>query len=461
MITFTGKYTAAKIMIGEVEETCAAQITELVNHPAFTEPVAIMPDTHAGAGSVIGFTMPLGSKVVPNTIGVDIGCGMLSFPLDDGVMDTTKREQLDEAVREAIPFGFNVNEKDIYNMEKAFPWSSVSRENQIFCLAFNGMFGTKMKPTAYNYEWFEKKCEQIHADLGRSTASIGSLGGGNHFIEIGKSASTGKFWLTIHTGSRQFGLQICKYWQNTPTAKKKHESLTKFNEGIKHIKAMYIGKSDRQKIPGAINRLRSELGINNKVARGLDYIEGEDMQGYLADMIFAQAYAAENRQCIANKIADILGTTRILGSKIPVNYSYIETVHNYIDFKDFVIRKGAISAHKDEIMVIPFNMEDGILICKGRGNEEWNNSAPHGAGRIRSRAQAKIEFSSSIAEKRMKAKGIFTSAVPVDEVKEAYKDPKIIEEAIKPTVEIMDRIIPVMNLKDNDSTMDRKKRRKK
>lgn len=449
MITFTGKYTTAKVMIDEIEETCAAQITELINHPAFTEPVAIMPDTHAGAGSVIGFTMPLADKVVPNTIGVDIGCGMLSFPLTDEMINDVELEWLDKTIRETIPFGFEVNKRITYNMERSFPWGSASRENQIFCLAFNNMFNAEMKPTVYNYEWFEKKCDQIGANLNRSIASIGSLGGGNHFIEIGKSANTGKFWLTIHTGSRQFGLQICKYWQNTNTEKDRHKALVKFNEGIKHIKATHTSKSDRQKIPTAISKLRSELGINNKVAKGLDYIEGEDMQGYLIDMIFAQAYAAENRHRIANVVADILRPPTPNYIETVRNY-YIETVHNYIDFKDFVIRKGAISAHRNDTMIIPFNMEDGLLVCKGRGNEEWNNSAPHGAGRLESRAQAKIKFSSSVAKERMEAKGIFTSAVPTDEVKEAYKDPKVIEKAIEPTAEIIDRIVPIMNMKDDD-----------
>jgi len=182
------------------------------------------------------------------------------------------------------------------------------------------------------------------------------------------------------------------------------------------------------------------------VARGLDYIEGKDMEVYLTDMIFAQAYATENRRTILKNIWKIF---EMPNTKLDMPES-IESIHNYIDFKDFTIRKGAISAHKGEIVIIPFNMEDGILICEGLGNEKWNNSAPHGAGRIKSRAQAKIEFSADIAKSRMESKGIFTSVVPVDEVKEAYKDPKVIEEAIKPTVKIIDRLTPIMNLKADD-----------
>jgi len=267
----------------------------------------------------------------------------------------------------------------------------------------------------------------------------------NHFIEIGKSKNTGDFWLTIHTGSRQFGSQICKYWQNTPTKNKIEEAKLKFKSELEIIKST-IPREKRKEIPHIIEGLKTKFGLDNKMAKGLDYIEGRDMQGYLADMIFAQAYAVENRRTILKRIWKIFEAPNTV---LPEPEA-IESIHNYIDFKDFMIRKGAISAHKDEIMIIPFNMEDGILICKGLGNEEWNNSAPHGAGRIKSRSQAKRELSPDPAKKRMEAKGIFTSVIPVDEIKEVYKDSKIIEKAIKPTVKIIDRLIPIMNLKAGD-----------
>ena len=220
------------------------------------------------------------------------------------------------------------------------------------------------------------------------------------------------------------------------------EKALKFERGLAEIKHDFSLKG--VEIGKAIKKLKADLGMSNKVAKALDYIEGEDMQGYLTDMIFAQAYAAENRRLISIQIIDAFNQPT--ASHVDV-ISSIETVHNYIDFNDFVIRKGAISAHAGELMIIPFNMEDGILFCVGKGNEEWNQSAPHGAGRVASRAQAKKDFSSEVAKKRMEEKGIYTSAVPVDEVKEAYKDPKIIEEAIEPTATILDRIKPVINLK--------------
>lgn len=197
-----------------------------------------------------------------------------------------------------------------------------------------------------------------------------------------------------------------------------------------------------EKISKAIKKLRADLDMNNKVAKHLSYIEGEDMQGYLTDMIFCQVYAQENRWIIATEIMRVFDTD--------CHPTKIETVHNYINFEDFIIRKGAVSAHKDEIFILPFNMEDGLLVCKGKGNKEWNYSAPHGAGRIGSRTEAKAKFSSEVAKARMEDKGIYTSYVPVDEVKEAYKDPKVIEEAIEPTAEIIDRVIPIMNMKDGE-----------
>ena len=295
-----------------------------------------------------------------------------------------------------------------------------------------------MEPTFYDYKWFEEKCNQIGMNVKRAVNSIGTLGGGNHFIEVGKSEGTGNTCITIHCGSRQFGSKVCEYWQNAPARRKQASIKAEFDVGLKKIKSTLKGVE----IKKAIDRLRSDLGMNNKMAKGLSYLEGEDMQGYLADMIFCQIYAHENRRVIAAEIVKALNAN--------IRPIEIETVHNYIDFNDLVIRKGAVSAHEGEIFILPFNMEDGILLCKGKGNEEWNNSAPHGAGRFMSRRKAKEKCSAEVARERMEAKGIYASVIPVDEVKEAYKDPKIIEDAIEPTAEIIDRIIPIMTMKEDD-----------
>lgn len=443
MIQFNGKYTSAKVMIDDIDKETQSQIIGMINNSAFENPVSIMPDTHAGAGSVIGFTMPLTDKVIPNIVGVDINCGMLMFSLPVDI--DIDREKLDKDVRTVVPFGKEVRKTPIYNMEKVFPWDKVSQLSIQFCHFYNKKFGTKMQPAFYGYKWFEDKCNQIGMDVKRAVNSIGTLGGGNHFIEVGKSKNTGQLHVTIHTGSRQLGLKICKYWQDTPTRKKMEQKQEDFKKGLVEIKATLKGKS----ISKAIKKLRAELGIDNKVDKGLEYLTGEDMYGYLTDMIFCQVYAQENRRMISSEILKALNTFTI---------QHIETIHNYISFNDFVIRKGAVSAHKGEVFILPFNMEDGILICEGKGNSEWNNSAPHGAGRLYSRTAAKKKFSGEVAKERMAAKGIYTSTVPVDEVKEAYKDPKIIENAIGPTAEIIDRIKPILNMKENDVKESRKKR---
>ncbi len=432
MIQFNGKYTSAKVMIDDIDDVTQSQIIGMINNPAFENPVSIMPDTHAGKGSVIGFTMPLTDKVIPNIVGVDINCGMLMVSFDTYV----DKKKLDKQIRAVVPFGKEVRKAPVYNMETNFPWHQANKLSIICMAKLNQKFGTSVKPTVYDYKWFEAKCNDIGMNVKRAINSIGTLGGGNHFIEFGKSKESGKQFFTIHTGSRQFGLKICDYWQHTPTRKKQEAKQVEFTKGLADIKATLRGKA----ISKAIKKLKADLGLNNKVDKGLEYLTGEDMYGYLTDMIFCQVYAQENRRMIAYQIQKILNIKFI---------DEIETMHNYISFNDFVIRKGAVSAHKDEVFILPFNMEDGTLICKGKGNSEWNNSAPHGAGRLFSRSQAKKKFSAEIAGERMAAKGIYTSAVPVDEVKEAYKDPMIIENAISPTAEIIDRIKPILNMKEN------------
>ncbi len=440
MITFEGKYTTADVMGDKIDEKCSAQITELINHPAFTNHSVVMPDYHLGVGSVIGFTMPMPDKLVPNTIGKDMDCGLLANNLGKIDANLLRLDAIDRIIRKFIPFGFNVKHKAAYDMEKAFPFAAVQRTSIMFWRAFNKRFGTDYRPPskAYTYKWFEMRCSSIGMNVDRAVKSLGTLGGGNHFIELGHHLS-GDLWATVHSGSRQLGSKMCDYWQKRPAERKTMELKTAYGLGIRNIKEKYKGEEIGQQI----KKLRAELGLDDKmVTKAMSYIEGEDMYGYLIDMIFAHHYARENRRIMMNRIRNVLGAAAPIDS--------IETTHNYIDFRDFVIRKGAVSAHKGERILIPFNMEDGILICEGKGNPDWNNSAPHGAGRMFSRSEAKKKFSSENAMKRMHNSGIYTSVVPADEVKEAYKNPQIIIEAIKPTVKIIGRIKPIMNLKDED-----------
>jgi tRNA-splicing ligase RtcB (3'-phosphate/5'-hydroxy nucleic acid ligase) len=441
MIEFTGKYGSAKVMIDHIDEETSSQITSFVNHPAFTNKIAIMPDTHAGKGAVIGFTMPLGDKIVPSTVGVDGNCGMLTHIFDVKEL-TISRGSLDKLIREAVPFGKEVRAKAYRASEKKDTlWRGSSNRNLRFCMEFYRRFGVTITPTRYDYEWFEQKCKDIRMDVKRALCSLGTLGGGNHFIEIGKLESTGNIGVTVHSGSRQLGKCICDYWSAAPARKMREDAKALFDVGLAKIKQDY--KNDHRRIPGAIKKLRAELGLDNKMAKSLSYLEGRDMYGYLSDMIFVEAYARENRRIIMEEIMRLMNLERHLTEAI-------STIHNYINFEDFIIRKGAISARKGEKVIIPMNMEDGTLICRGKGNPDWNYSAPHGAGRLFSRKKAKKEFDSAKVAERMHNKGIFTSAVPTDEVKEAYKDPKTIMDAIGPTVEIIDRIKPIMNLKEGE-----------
>lgn len=390
-----GKYTTANIMIEQVDMNCMEQIVKMVNHEAFTNPISIMPDCHSGKGSVIGFTMPMGLKIIPNVIGVDIGCGVLSFNIGNIKIN---HQDFDDKVRRMIPFGTNINKRFFINLDK--------ETRQI--------------------------CDRVGVSYDYAFSSLGTLGSGNHFIEVGKSVNTSDIWITIHSGSRYLGKKICEYWQDI-ASKKEYKDFT---EVINYIKTIYP-KNDWN------TRIKEYKEKMNKVKNSeLDFLENkEDIDGYLSDMYFAQYYASMNRHIIMNSILFILGVSK--------TKNIIETVHNYIDPQDGIIRKGAIRSYIGEAMIIPFNMRDGVLICEGKSNPDWNFSAPHGAGRIYSRSKAKEELNLEKFERDMS--DIFSTSVcrsTLDESPDAYKDSSVIEKAIEPTAKILDRITPIHNMKD-------------
>ncbi|MFA5152336.1 MAG: RtcB family protein [Clostridia bacterium] len=442
MITMNGKYTTAKVMIDDVEESCIAQITKFINNPAFTAPVAIMPDCHAGKSSVVGFTMPLTDKVIPNTIGVDIGCGMLASKIYGASQDIYNNlELIDLMIRKTIPFGQMIHKKPISNFEREFPFAVAQANVNCFVKKLFGNNAIKNVPV-YNMEWFETKCKQIDINVRYACDSIGTLGGGNHFIEIGVDLNN-DMWITIHSGSRNFGLKIANYWtevaQNVDTTALDLE----MKKEIDKIKANAITTELRQRINQDIKLARLKIyGRADKISDELSYLTEENAMGYLFDMIFAQLYAVWNRK----QMQRLIFNKALLSPFTAVET--IESIHNYIDFNDMVIRKGAISAHVGETMIIPFNMRDGILICKGKGNKEWNESAPHGAGRVLARGAAKRALSLETFKEQMK--GIYSTSVvagTLDEAPNAYKPASVIEAAIEPTAEVVNRIKPIMNLK--------------
>ncbi|MDA0024284.1 RtcB family protein [Brachyspira hyodysenteriae] len=388
MIELKGKYNKdCKIFTDNIDEESYSVLYKILNEKASEDVrIRIMPDTHLGKGIVVGFTMPLTDRVNPFHIGVDIGCGMLTSKLSDEIK-YIPLEKIDKTIKQNIPMGQSTHKK---NFNTLFNFKELNELIRNFILNYNKNFNTKFEVFEIDNEYIEKLCQRVEIDLEKFHNSIGTLGGGNHFIEIGKS-SNNDYYITIHSGSRNFGNQVCRY----------HAKIAKNSEDC--------------------------------------YLHDKEMFDYLIDMVIAQYYAKINRDTILKIIKDLLN--------IEIENSF-SSVHNFIDFEDFIIRKGAIRSYENEKMIIPFNMRDGILICEGKSNEDWNCSAPHGAGRVLSRAQAKNHLNMSEFIDSMK--GIYSSSIcknTLDESPMAYKNPNEIEKLIEPTVNIIDKIKPVLNIK--------------
>lgn len=264
---------------------------------------------------------------------------------------------------------------------------------------------------------------------------------GNHFIEISKSSNTGDYWITFHSGSRNLGKCVAEYHQKI--ACKEPSGQTKA-EYIKYVKSTFPKGKWGEEIA------KYQVPIRTGIPKGMEYLEGEDMFNYLIDMIVIQEYASLNRRVMKSELMSaLIGRWGLLERNDGLLVlDEIETIHNFVDFEDWTIRKGAIRSYKGEKLILPFNMKQGILICEGKSNPEWNYSAPHGAGRVLSRSQAKKSLNQKDVDKDME--GIFTTCIPLDEAPAAYKDAKLIESCIGPTVDIIDRLLPVMNLKCKD-----------
>jgi len=393
MIELQGEHTTAKVFTDNAEEKALAQIEHLLNQEFMSgSKVRVMPDVHAGKGCTIGTTMTITDKVVPNLVGVDIGCGMETVLLKDRRIEL---QQLDKAIHQYIPSGFN----------------------------------TRTTPHHYNddIDLTALRCAK-HVDLARAALSIGTLGGGNHFIELGKD-DDGGLYLVVHSGSRNLGKQVCEHYQNAAADKLKDRS--------KAIKAV-IAELKKQGRQAEIEAEVKKINIG-KVDRVLAICESTLFDDYLHDMAIVQRYAELNRKAIVKELQ------KRIKFKIAEQFT---TIHNYIDLDSMILRKGAISAKLGERMLIPMNMRDGSLICIGKGNEDWNCSAPHGAGRIMSRMAAKGSITLTQFEKAMA--GIYSSTVnksTIDEAPFAYKPMEEIIANIGDTADIVKTIRPVYNFK--------------
>lgn len=388
-----------KIFTENIEPQALNQIYVLAKLPVFKDcKIRIMPDVHAGTGCVIGFTANLGDKVIPNIVGVDIGCGMLTCDLWNIDIDF---EKLDKTIRRLIPAGRNVREYPICQFDLT----------QLYCY-------DKLK----NVPWIEN--------------SIGSLGGGNHFIEI-DADNNGNKYLVIHSGSRNLGKQVAEIYQQIAIDSFYNNEELKAKQ--KDLIERYKLKGRQAEIQEALKELRSSYVPYSDIPKELCYLTGENRDKYLHDMKVCQTFAQTNRHRIADLILFAMGWT---------DHERFETIHNYIDHDTNIVRKGAISAKAEEKVLIPINMRDGCIIGIGKGNEDWNCSAPHGAGRIVSRSAAKELV--SLEEYQESMKGIYTTSVSIGTIDESpmvYKPMNEIVKNIEDTVEVYKIIKPIYNFK--------------
>ena len=393
-----------KIFTDNIEDKAKEQINELLQQEPFKDcKVRIMPDVHAGKGCVIGFTADLGDKVIPNLVGVDIGCGMLCVKLGKEKIDL---ERFDNVVKQSIPSGRNIREHKIDELDDIL---------NLYC--------------------YRELKEQR-----KFNRALGTLGGGNHFIELDKD-DEGNIYLVIHTGSRNLGKQVAEYYQNL--AIQLCSGKEKMLEEKERIIKEYKEQGRKEEIQSAIKELYQRYKDNTPdLPKDLCYLTGKYRDMYLHDMEICQRYASLNRKNIA---------IEILRKYVIDAEEQFETIHNYINFEDNIIRKGSIRANKGEMVIIPINMRDGSIIAIGKGNEDWNNSAPHGAGRIMSRLKAKELINLDDFKKSME--GVYSTSVTentLDEAPFVYKPMQEIIDNIKDTVDIVKIIKPIYNFKAQD-----------
>lgn len=399
MVELRGKYGIAKVFTDTVDNESISQAINLLNQPYIERSrIRMMPDIHAGAGCTIGTTMTIQDKVCPNLVGVDIGCGMYTVRIKEDSIDT---ENLDAVIRSKIPSGFEIR-------STPHEYARSIDLGKLYCAK--------------------------SVDTDRAYRSIGTLGCGNHFIEADRD-SDGRLYIVVHSGSRHLGVEIAKYYQNAA-----YQSLTSYSsEEIKDT-IQKMKKDGRQKdIQGVLKTMQEKKTL---VPKELAYVEGALFDRYLHDMEIAQRFAYTNRCAIIDTIVHAMN--------LHVEDQF-HTIHNYIDMDHRILRKGAVSAQKGERLLIPINMRDGSLLCTGKGNEDWNYSAPHGAGRLMSRREAKEAFTLQQFEKQMQ--GVYTTSVnmsTLDECPMAYKSMEDIVTHIDPTVKIETVLKPIYNFKAGD-----------
>ncbi len=399
-----GKYNTAIAYAGVIEDKAINQIKQLCDQEfAKGSKIRVMPDVHAGKGCTIGTTMTITDKVVPNIVGVDIGCGMLTTKLNVSEIDFAK---FDEAAH-FVPSGHNV-------------WNEKKQDFDLKRLA----------------------CYDELINVSRIENSVGTLGGGNHFIEIDQD-SNGAYYLVIHTGSRNLGKQVAEIYQRRAVALNRAKNAN-HEEKCASLVREYKKAGRAREIPAALNRLEQKRKAGF-IPENLCYVYGKEFENYLRDAQICQEFARQNRELIAKILLERAGLEAI---------ESFHTIHNYIDAKEMILRKGAIAAHKGERVLIPINMRDGSILALGKGDERWNYSAPHGAGRIMSRGSARKKL--SLHDYKDAMRGIYSTTVnekTLDEAPFAYKKLEDIIDDIKGAVDVLEILKPVYNFKSDEETV--------
>ena len=399
MIEIRGKYNTAVCYTDVMEETAMQQIQDMCDEPLFAgSRIRIMPDVHAGSGCTIGTTMTITDKAVPSLVGVDIGCGMETVKLAEKEIDF---DRLDQVIRTQVPSGENVR--------------------------------TAPHPMTAQIDLNELRC-RASVNMARVLLSLGTLGGGNHFIEV-DCDEEGSLYMVIHSGSRSLGAQTATHYRKLGwKAMHKAADAPRFE-----LIAQYKAEGRQREIEAALRELDARSAVQVSVPEKYAYVEGQDLEDYIHDMRIVQRFAALNRQAMMQTILEEMGLTMT---------DQFTTIHNYIDTENRILRKGSVSAQEGERILIPINMRDGALICIGKGNPEWNCSAPHGAGRILSRTAAQNTL--TVEEFRKEMEGIYTTCVAqstLDESPMAYKGIDEILSQIGPTAQVIRQIRPVYNYK--------------
>jgi RNA-splicing ligase RtcB len=406
MQTVTGKYNTAKVFTDNLEESGRVQIERLCDQPYAAESkIRMMPDVHAGAGCTIGTTMTITDKICPNLVGVDIGCGMetLVVKADSPVSENFDPKKLDKCIRRNIPVG-----REIHRVGHVHKFVDEIEFDKIRCRK---------------------------ANIGNARRSLGTLGGGNHFIECDRDED-GNLYIVVHSGSRHLGLEVANYYQDMAWKQMNHTTENEVREAIEKLKA----EGRRDEISALLPGIKE--AVCTDVPHSLAYVEGQLFEDYINDMKILQKFAMFNRKAMIDTIS--------VGLRLDKHdiIDQFTTIHNYIDTDAMILRKGSVRALKGEKLLIPINMRDGSLVCIGKGNEDWNYSAPHGEGRVMGRKEARYKLKMEDFEDSMK--NVWSSTVckdTIDEAPMAYKDMSEIVANIEPTAEIVNIIKPIFNFK--------------